>query len=452
MRRERAQQSVQRQIDALERAHRPGRRPASGSTAGSSSASATSTVDKALATGDVEIADPAVPPPSAARRARCATPRSPACWGCCISIGIAIALRAVQRRVGEKDVGGDLRRADPGPRADAATAAWREQLYLEAFQFLRANVAIGLEQRGDGGRRRGRLIAVTSPLPGQRQEHRGRRARRTRSRSTAARCSRSTATCASRRWGASSASRTRTPGLPRCCSATTTPRTSILATPVPSVSAAARRPGRAPTSPSPTRPRAGCPRCSTGFAPRGRRAGRHRAGGARGRDVDRDVGGRRRDHRRGRARPAQRRARGHARPARSAPARNVLGVVLNRTELAEDNSLKSAYGRPYRVPALPPGPPPTRPRVEPARARQPRRVSSGPLGMARPGAPRIAGGSSSSGACRTRTIRVTTTASPPRSARPATTSRRWRRRTCRRGRSTRCPWSTCRRAGAGWRG
>jgi Mrp family chromosome partitioning ATPase len=31
----------------------------------------------------------------------------------------------------------------------------------------------------------------------------------------------------------------------------------------------------------------------------------------------------------------------------------ILGVVLNRTEFAEDKALKSAYGRPYKLPKRP---------------------------------------------------------------------------------------------------
>jgi capsular exopolysaccharide synthesis family protein len=31
---------------------------------------------------------------------------------------------------------------------------------------------------------------------------------------------------------------------------------------------------------------------------------------------------------------------------------NLVGIVVNRTELSEERSLKSAYGRPYRLPAL----------------------------------------------------------------------------------------------------
>ena len=61
------------------------------------------------------------------------------------------------------------------------------------------------------------------------------------------------------------------------------------------------------------------------------------------------LGRRRRDRRGRRARPAPRRAGGHAATSSIARARNVLGIVLNRTEVAEDRTLKSAYGRPYRT-------------------------------------------------------------------------------------------------------
>jgi capsular exopolysaccharide synthesis family protein len=86
--------------------------------------------------------------------------------GLLISIGIAIALRTVQRRVSEKEVA-DIFDAPILARVPTRRRrAWREQLYLEAFQFLRANVAVRLERHTDGDPYHGRLIAITSPLPG----------------------------------------------------------------------------------------------------------------------------------------------------------------------------------------------------------------------------------------------------------------------------------------------
>ena len=166
MRRERAQQTVQRQIDAIN---------------GQITAAADNTklvasleqrrreleVQKALATGDVEIADPATPPIRASSPRPLRYAAIAALLGLVLAIGAVLLLRAVQRRVSEKDVS-DIFDAPILARVPTRRrGAWREQLYLEAFQFLRANVRIGIDPAaGNAGSFHGRLVAVTSPLPG----------------------------------------------------------------------------------------------------------------------------------------------------------------------------------------------------------------------------------------------------------------------------------------------
>jgi capsular exopolysaccharide synthesis family protein len=167
MRRERAQQTVQRQIDAIN---------------GQITAAADNTklvasleqrrreleVQKALATGDVEIADPATPPVRASSPRPLRYAAIAALLGLVLAIGAVLLLRAVQRRVSEKDVS-DIFDAPILARVPTRRrGAWREQLYLEAFQFLRANVGIGIDPAAGnaGSSFRGRLVAVTSPLPG----------------------------------------------------------------------------------------------------------------------------------------------------------------------------------------------------------------------------------------------------------------------------------------------
>ena len=196
------------------------------STESSTSAGAALAVDKALATGDVEIADPAVPPPSAA------APRPLRYAAIAGLLGLLFADRhrvrpargpAPHRREGRL---GDLRRADPRPRAHAPPSG-------VARAALPRGVPVPARQRRDAARasagtadayREGRRDRRHEPAPGQRQEHGRRRARRTRSRSAAARCWRSTATCASRRWGSSSACAQGGRGLAGGrCSVTTTP-------------------------------------------------------------------------------------------------------------------------------------------------------------------------------------------------------------------------------------
>ena len=70
------------------------------------------------------------------------------------SIALVFALRAVQRRVDEKEVSRIFKAPILARVPPRRRRAWREQLYLEAFEFLRANVATRLAKRGDGGRRR----------------------------------------------------------------------------------------------------------------------------------------------------------------------------------------------------------------------------------------------------------------------------------------------------------
>ena len=166
LRRERAQDQVQRQIDALDaQLVQVGDNPRALANR-LEQRKRDLEVEKALATGDVELADPAVPP------ADPASPQ-PLRWaviagllGLLISIGIVLVLRSVQRRVGEKEVAEIFDAPILARVPTRSRRAWREQRYLEAFQFLRANVALKLEPRAAAeGPHRGRLIAVTSPSP-----------------------------------------------------------------------------------------------------------------------------------------------------------------------------------------------------------------------------------------------------------------------------------------------
>ncbi len=168
IRRERAQLAVQRQIDVLDgRIAEASADPAA--LASLNQRRQKLTVDKALATGDVEIADPALPPleRSSPRPLRYAL--LSALLAFLLATAAAVLVRTIQRRVDEKDVsvifGAPILARVPTRRR----SAWREQLYQEAFQFLRANVATVIRspsksrQSSDRG---GRMIAVTSPLPG----------------------------------------------------------------------------------------------------------------------------------------------------------------------------------------------------------------------------------------------------------------------------------------------
>lgn len=168
IRRERAQQTVQRQIDALN-AQITAAAANPRLVASLESRRRGLEVQKALATGDVEIADPATPPTRASSPRPLRYAAIAFLLGLVLSIGVVLLLRAVQRRVSEKDVS-DIFDAPILARVPTRRrGAWREQLYLEAFQFLRANVGIGIDPAEGNSRGRaahGRLVAVTSPLPG----------------------------------------------------------------------------------------------------------------------------------------------------------------------------------------------------------------------------------------------------------------------------------------------
>ena len=168
MRRERAQLAVQRQIDVLDG------RIAEAAADPNALASLNPrrqklTVDKALATGDVEIADPALPPLERSSPKPLRYALLSGLLAFLLAVAAAVLARTVKRRVDEKDVsaifGSPILARVPTRRR----SAWREQLYQEAFQFLRANVAtvtrVPSDSRQQGGHR-GRMIAVTSPLPG----------------------------------------------------------------------------------------------------------------------------------------------------------------------------------------------------------------------------------------------------------------------------------------------
>ena len=347
LRRDRAQQALQRQLTALDAEIE--------ATGGDIDLNRdlvqrrkALAVERALATGDVEVADPAVPPrrPAAPRPVRYAAIAG--LLGLLFAIGLVFVLRSVQRRIDEKDVsrifGAPILARVPTRRRQA----WREQLYLEAFQFLRANVATRLAKRGDGEPREGRVIAVTSPLPGERQEHRrGRAVRRAGAQRERGAGDRLRPAQAGARRGVRPARRAAA-AWPRSLLSHDTPDHYLVETPVPGVTllpggllgadfavahATARR---LPDVINGLRSAADVVLVDT--APVTLAAETSIVAAVAdyvivvidARDLRRDM-------------------LEDSREQLDRAGANILGIVLNRTEVAEDRMLKSAYGRPYRA-------------------------------------------------------------------------------------------------------
>jgi succinoglycan biosynthesis transport protein ExoP len=168
MRRDRAQLAVQRQIDVLDA--RIVEAAADPAAVGSLNQRRQKlAVDKALATGDVEIADPALPPLERSSPKPLRYALVSAFLAFLLATAAVVLVRTVQRRVDEKDVSGIFGAPILARVPTRRRSAWREQLYQEAFQFLRANVATVIRAPSnskESGGGRGRMIAVTSPLPG----------------------------------------------------------------------------------------------------------------------------------------------------------------------------------------------------------------------------------------------------------------------------------------------
>ena len=119
-------------------------------------------VAKRLRTGDVEIAEAATPPldrssPKPVRNALVG-----GVLGALIAILLALVLNRLDRRVRDEDqvaaiVGAPILARVPRE----GRTEWHQQLFLESFQFLRANLQLRAELRDR------RVIAITSVLPGQ---------------------------------------------------------------------------------------------------------------------------------------------------------------------------------------------------------------------------------------------------------------------------------------------
>lgn len=131
-------------------------------------------VDKALATGDVEVIDRASPPLERAAPKPLRNAGIAGVLGLIIAVMLLSLLRALDRRLTDQQAV-DLFGAPILARIPVKDSkAWRQQLHEDAFHFLRANlVAVMADEANSLGPRalrehantEGRVLVVASPLP-----------------------------------------------------------------------------------------------------------------------------------------------------------------------------------------------------------------------------------------------------------------------------------------------
>jgi capsular exopolysaccharide synthesis family protein len=122
---------------------------------------------QAVQTGDVEVSQQAVPPldPSSPRPARNALIGG--ALGLLLGVLIATVLGRMDQRLRTSEDAAEVFRAPILGRVPKVSDGERQdQIFLEAFQFLRTNLRLGSAARGNGDARGLRVITVTSPMPG----------------------------------------------------------------------------------------------------------------------------------------------------------------------------------------------------------------------------------------------------------------------------------------------
>jgi len=130
--------------------------------------------DKALVTGDVEIADLATAPRERAAPKPLRNAAVAGMLGFVMAMMLVVALRTLDRRLTEQQVvelfGAPVLALVP---ARGSRATWRRLAYVEAFEFLRANVlailgeeAAERETNALSGKAESHVVVVTSPMPG----------------------------------------------------------------------------------------------------------------------------------------------------------------------------------------------------------------------------------------------------------------------------------------------
>lgn len=160
LRRQRAQERVQRVIDAI-RTRLASLRETDPSYAGLRTREGQLVVEKSLQTGDVEVAEQAVPPTAPSSPRPMLNGFIGGVLGIVLALGLAAMLRRLDRPVEDENhletiVGADVLARVPY-RSDSARD---RQLFREALHFVRTN----LQLRDDA--KRARVIGLVSPTPG----------------------------------------------------------------------------------------------------------------------------------------------------------------------------------------------------------------------------------------------------------------------------------------------
>ena len=161
LRRRAAQDQIQNVIDAI-RQQIAAAPPASGALAALQRRAGQLEVEKRLQGGDVEVAQPAIPPLEASSPKPLRNLFIGAGLGLVLGLLLTLLLDRLDRRIRDEEEAAHTMDAPIVGRVPlAGKSDFDRQMFLEAFQFLRANVQLRDPQH------RNRLIAVTSALPGQ---------------------------------------------------------------------------------------------------------------------------------------------------------------------------------------------------------------------------------------------------------------------------------------------
>ncbi len=160
LRRRTAEAKVQRVIDAI--SSRLAAVPRDSGTAEELSRRAEQLrVEKGLQTGDVELAEPAIPPRERSSPRPLTNSAIGLVLGLLVGVALALVLQRLDRRIESEDELADIVGAPTIGRIPLAKETrWERELFYEGFQFLRANLQLREEARDC------RTIAVTSALPG----------------------------------------------------------------------------------------------------------------------------------------------------------------------------------------------------------------------------------------------------------------------------------------------
>ena len=158
--REKSQEEVQRVIDAID-AQLAGVDEGSPAAESLENRKRQLEVEKTVRTGDVQVVQEALPPPSPSSPKPVRNGVIGGFLGLILGIVLALVLQRLDRRVDDEEELGEIVGAPVIARVPVERdSVWERELFIESFQFLRANLQL---QDPDSEIR---TIAITSALPG----------------------------------------------------------------------------------------------------------------------------------------------------------------------------------------------------------------------------------------------------------------------------------------------